>query len=111
MGFCSPRPRHLFPMFGTGVGCFVLEEALQHAGRKADRRGVIQSIQSFGSHGMALRVRGEQGAFFSPHPPSSLQARQKNFCSRVTVVSLLTEENDTRLDLVNGSRSQRSSNK
>lgn len=37
-------------MFGTGVGCFVLEEALQHAGRKADRWGVIHAIQSFGAH-------------------------------------------------------------
>jgi hypothetical protein len=63
MGLAAcPRPRHLFPMFGTRVGCFVLEEALQHAGRKADRRGVIQSIQSFGAHGMAMRVRGKTGS-------------------------------------------------
>ncbi len=61
---CCPGPRHLFPKFGTGVGCFVLEEALgctvQHAGRKADRRR-DSLIPSFGCMTlMALRVRGSQ---------------------------------------------------
>ena len=64
-----PCPRNLFPMFGTGVGCFVLEEALQHAGRKADGWGVIHAIQSFGAHINNACPGGKTtGRFlFSPH--------------------------------------------
>ena len=60
-------------MFGTGVGCFVLEEALQHAGRKADRWGVIHAIQSFGAHINNACPGGKKqlDVFFSPRIPPS----------------------------------------
>ena len=78
-----PCPRNLFPMFGTGVGCFVLEEALQHAGRKADRWGVIHAIQSFGTHINNACPGGKNNWTFSflpafPHPLPN-QKKKKTF--------------------------------
>ena len=76
-----PCPRNLFPMFGTGVGCFVLEEALQHAGRKADGWGVIHAIQSFGAHINNACPGGKTtGRFlFSPHSPIPYLTKKKTF--------------------------------
>ena len=77
-GVCCPHAHAHAP--GTCSLCLgpvsvvlFLEEALQHAGRKADRWGVIHAIQSFGAHINNACPGGKNNWTFSflpafPHP-------------------------------------------
>ena len=87
-GVCCPHAHAHAP--GTCSLCLgpvsvvlFLEEALQHAGRKADRWGVIHAIQSFGAHINNACPGGKNNWTFSflpafPHPLPN-QKKKKTF--------------------------------